>query len=247
MARNASDAMVATEFNGTTWTKPASIGGRITSAPNCVSFTAGKLLCAARDTDGGVTSVVLTGTTAGKFLTIKGQTIAAPSCAQDDAKHVICTVNSTTGALLAAQFSGTAWSELINIAGTATSETDCSNLQIVGEVACFARGTESALYGNLFKGGSFKPTQWIGWSSLGGLVASRASCTSDGAGQILCGVVATEDSALYVDQYANGGWSGFAKVGSLGIGNPSCTTLATNKVLCVMVGVNNEAISTVGP
>jgi hypothetical protein len=61
------------------------------------------------------------------------------------------------------------------------------------------------------------------------------------AGQITCGGVATQDRALYVDQYANGDCSTFAKVGGMAVGNPSCTTLAANKVLCVMVGVSNEA------
>jgi hypothetical protein len=66
------------------------------------------------------------------------------------------------------------------------------------------------------------------------------------ASQLVCGVFAVTDSALWVDQF-NAGWGGFTRLGRTTVGNPSCTTLGVGKVLCAVVGVNNKVSSIVGP
>src|SRR5262249_18816401 len=95
----------------------------------------------------------------------------------------------------------TSWTPAINLGGTATSDTVCSEFGSAGKVVCFGRGTNSALWVNLFKGGTWSVTGWTGWASLSGLVESKASCGLLAASQIVCGVQGTVDSALWTNQF----------------------------------------------
>ena len=112
---------------------------------------------------------------------------------------------------------------------------------------CFARGTDTALYGNRFAGGAWAPASWTGWGSLGGLVGDKGSCASNASGQLVCGVFGVVDSALWVDVYNGSSWLGFARLGQTDVGNPTCTALGGGKVLCTVVGVNNKVSAIVGP
>ena len=148
---------------------------------------------------------------------------------------------------IANRYNGTSWDGFINTGGQGTGEPSCSNFNAAGQVVCFARGTNTALYGNRFPGTTWAAASWTGWGSMSGLAGTRAGCASQAASHLVCGVFGIIDSALWVDQYNGSAWSGFARLGQTTVGNPSCVALGSGKVLCAVVGVNNKVTSTVGP
>ena len=153
----------------------------------------------------------------------------------------------TTSNEIANRYDGTKWDGFIKTGGRGTGDPTCTNFGVAGEAVCFGRGTDSALWGNRFAGGTWAATSWTGWGTLGGLVGAKGSCANLAARELVCGVFALTDSALWVDEYNGSAWLGFARVGRTTVGTASCTTLGGGKVLCAVVGVNNKVTSTVGP
>jgi hypothetical protein len=51
-----------------------------------------------------------------------------------------------------------------------------------GNVACFAEGYISGIYGNRFQGGTWTGTEWTSYAYLGGEVTENASCISQSQG-----------------------------------------------------------------
>ena len=80
----------------------------------------------------------------------------------------------------------------------------------------------------------------------GGGVNDNAGCTTQAAGQLVCGAIVI-DNAFYADVYNGAGWLGFAKIGGTGVGSPSCAPLGTGQVVCVVLGIDNKLTSVVGP
>jgi hypothetical protein len=88
---------------------------------------------------------------------------------------------------------------------------------------------------------------WATYGGIGGTVNDNASCTSQTAGHLVCGVIAVTDAALYGNIYNGSSWLDWNKVGGTGVGTPSCTPLGTGQVVCLVVGPNNKLTSVVGP
>ena len=247
-ARGATSALVATVFNGTAFGSLTTAGGQITSAPSCAALSAGKVVCVARSASGGLTSSVFNGTAWSAFASITTPAYSAPGCAPDRAGNAICLFLTNTSAVLAARYNGTSWTPAINIGGRASGEPICTEFGVAGKVACFARGTDTALWGIQFNGGTWSTAGWSLWGSLGGLVESKASCALlVGPSQIVCGVQGTVDGALYGNQYNGTTWLGWVRVGGTILGTPACTKLASGKALCAVTGVNNQGSSATGP
>jgi hypothetical protein len=136
----------------------------------------------------------------------------------------------------------------VNLAGSSTSDRySCTPLGgTFGTLSCSARGTNTALFINNFKGGSWAATSWTGWGGIAGTVNGGSSCAQAATGQISCAAVAS-DAALWTNSFNGTSWSGWTKRGGVQIGNPGCTALSAGKVLCAVIGVNGKATSTIGP
>ena len=206
---------MVTVFNGTTWTTPASVGGQLTSAPSCTSFSAGKVLCVARSVSGGLTWSAFNGTAWSAFGNLTANTISAPGCAGDGAGGAICAVNtlipaSKTQPVMVNRFNGTSWQGFLNTGGLPTTEPTCTATGISGHVVCFARGTDTALWLTQFSGGSWNISHWTAWGSLGGLVG-KSSCSEVTAGQLACATIGVDDGALCrvdISLMEPAGWDG---------------------------------------
>ena len=98
-----------------------------------------------------------------------------------------------------------------------------------------------------FVGGLWTPSNWTTYFPEGGVVSTNANCTTQAAGQLICGVIGAVDNAFYADLYNGAGWEGWIKIGSAGIGIPACGALGAGKVVCVVMGINNKLTSVVGP
>jgi hypothetical protein len=150
--------------------------------------------------------------------------------------------------VLVTKYNGSTWTAFLNTGGHATSNPDCADFDKSGEVVCFARGTDTGLWGIVYDGGTWSTASWTPWSSLGGVVG-QASCALVSSGELVCAAIGINqpNSPLYVDEYSGSSWSGWTLRGSTGIGAPSCANLETGKAVCVFVGANNEGQSVTGP
>src|ERR1700687_3416987 len=88
-------------------------------------------------------------------------------------------------------------------------------------------GGRAAVMVNLFNG-----TTWGTWKSLAGPVSSNPSCTSDGAGKVICAATATNGN-LQWSILSGGVWSNPAKVAGALFSAPSCAEYIAGQVLCV--------------
>src|SRR5262249_36507415 len=87
-----------------------------------------------------------------------------------------CSVLMNQAQSVTASFAAATWDSL---GGTLTSELSC--VSWTGRDECFVRGTDGALYHQVFDGSGGH-----GWFSLGGGLSSAPSCVSWTAGRIDC-------------------------------------------------------------
>jgi hypothetical protein len=236
------------------WSAPTQVTAGLYSAPSCAEYKPGQVLCAARGASGGLTWSLYNGTTWKPFANLATSATSAPSCTTDNHGGVICMVLTTGGATLVNRYAAGVWEGFLNIVGVAGGEPDCTSMNSDGNVACFVLGAESlGIFGTRFDGVAWTVNDWSGYGGgLGGDVSANASCTSQAAGQLVCGVYGvgvTYNSALFANVFDGSSWSGWTKVGGAGIGTPACAPLGTGtgQVVCVVMGVNNKLTSVVGP
>ncbi len=95
-------------------------------------------------------------------------------------------------------------------------------------VACAVRNGKSSLMVNYFNG-----TKWGKWKTLSGTVSSDPSCTSNGAGDVLCAATATNGNLLSTMFSGTAvTWSTPAKVAGALYSAPSCAEYIAGEVLC---------------
>ena len=58
-----------------------------------------------------------------------------------------------------------------------------------------------------------RPPIWPTYGSLGGAVGNNARCTTQAAGQVVCGMIGELDNAFYADVYNGSNWEGWVKFG----------------------------------
>jgi len=165
------------------------------------------------------------GTSWGTWSKLAGTVSSDPSCTSDG---------------------GGKWEGFLNIGGLAGSVPDCTSLNSGGQVACFAEAYFRGIYGSRFDGSSWAVGDWSTYGALGGEVINNATCTTQAAGQLVCGVIAI-DNAFYADVYNGTSWSTWTKIGGTGVGIPACAPLGTGQAVCVLMGVDNKLTSVVGP
>src|SRR5579859_5184862 len=235
-------------FDGTTWSAPATVSAALYSAPSCAEYTSSEVLCVARNVSGGLAWSLYNGTTWKAFASLTTSATSTPNCTTDNNNGVICAVLTTGSATLVNRFAAGAWKGFLNIAGIAAYTPNCTSLDSAGNAACFVVGVTSiGVFGSRFNGGAWTAADWTTYSDIGGYVTANANCTTQSAGELVCGVIGAEDNAFYSNVYNGSSWSGWGKVGGLGINSPACAPLGTGQVVCVVLGINNKLTSVVGP
>jgi len=220
---------------------------QLSTGPSCAMLGGGRVLCAARGTNGGLVSSVYNGSAWSKIDSQDATSTTAPNCTSDDNGRVVCVMLNTASSIIANRYNADEWDGFIDLGGRGSGAPTCSDFGVNNQVVCYARGTGSSLFGNLYNGGAWSASQWGGWSNLGGLISSQASCAAYGTKLLICGTIEIPDSALYFDQFNGSTWLGFAKLGQTAVGNPSCIPLGGGKVLCAITGVDSKVRSIVGP
>jgi hypothetical protein len=254
--RSGTNTLVATIFNGTKWSAFIDSKGQIFSAPSCALLRNSKVLCAARSQTSALGNALLNTTTStwGSFKTVAATLTSGPGCAGDNDGDVICAMNGLPTAgndtIIVNRFDGSKWEGFLTLqGGISGSSPSCTSLGIKGQVVCFDRANNLAIYANMFKSGLWSTSDWTGWRAItGGNIGPRVSCAMPSAGTLACGVLYVVDSFMYAATFDGTAWTAFTKVGTKPISaGPACATLSSGKVTCSVVGLNNQTSSTTGP
>jgi hypothetical protein len=254
--RSGANTLVATVFNGTTWSAFIDSKGQIFSTPSCALLRNTKVLCAARSQTSSFGNALLNTATStwGTFKTVAATLTSGPGCAGDNDGDVICAMNGLATAgndtIIVNRFDGSKWAGFLtlqgSISGTAPS---CTPLGVKGQVVCFDRANNLAIYANMFKSGIWQNSNWTGWRGItSGNIGPRVSCAQTSPGALACGVLYVVDSFMYAGTFDGTSWTSFTKVGIKPISaGPACAALGGGKVICGAIGLNNQAVSTTGP
>jgi hypothetical protein len=254
--RSATNTLAATVFNGTKWSAYIDSKGQIFSTPSCALLRNTKVLCAARSQTSGLGNALLNTATStwGSFKVVAGMLTSAPGCAGDSDGDVICAMNAlvtaTNDTIVVNRFDGAKWEGFLTLqGGISGTSPSCTPLGVKGQVVCFDRANNLAMYANMFKSGLWATTNWTGWRPITGAnIGPRLSCAMSTAGHLACGVQYMPDSFMYAATFDGSTWTSFGKVGTKPISaGPACGTLSSGKVLCAVVGFNNQSSSTTGP
>jgi hypothetical protein len=254
--RSGTNTLVATVFNGTTWSAFIDSKGQIFSAPSCALQRNTKILCAARSQTSALANSVLNTSTStwGSFKTVAATLTSGPACAGDNDGDVICAMNGLASAgndtVIVNRFDGSKWAGFLTLqASISGSSPSCTSLGVKGQVVCFDRASNLAIYANQFNSGIWETQNWTGWRGItSGNIGPRVSCGMTSAGSLACGVLYVVDSFMYTATYNGSTWTAFAKVGTKPImAGPACATLSSGKVMCTVVGLNNQGLSVTGP
>jgi hypothetical protein len=254
--RSATNTLVATVFNGTKWSAYIDSKGPIFSAPSCALLRSTKVLCAARSLTSALGNALLNTATStwGTFKVVTAVLTSGPGCAGDSDGDVICAMNGLPTAgndtILVNRFDGSKWEGFLTLQGAISGTSpSCTSLGVKGQVVCFDRANNLAIYANQFNSGIWENQNWTGWRGItSGNIGPRMSCAITSAGSLACGVLYVPDSFMYTATYNGTTWSAFAKVGTKPmIAGPACATLSSGKVICAAVGLNNQASSITGP
>jgi hypothetical protein len=259
-SRNVTNEMVAYLWNGKTWTSPLAVAAGLFSGPSCAATASGKAVCAARSTSGEIVTAVYSGASwAAASWTrpaLVSDAVYGPvKCTTDDVGQAICAYLTLGNATKVREFA-TSWSSAIDINGEVTAQpTTCTDAGVGGKAACFAIGTDTAVNGQLFVGGTFTAAHWTGWGSFNGS-ASSFSCAQYGQKAAVvnyaCGAVSESNSGFYTNEYNGSSWAGWTQVGTMTfIGSPSCfalnRTVTPGRIMCALVTPANLAVTTIGP
>ena len=255
-ALGSTNALVATVFDGANWSALKNVGGQLSSSPSCATLTQGQVFCAAKNLTGTLTGTVFNGTAWSAFVNAPAASLTSgPGCAYDNDGSVICSANAIVGtaqSIQANRFSASTkhWDVFIETKGLGADRPMCTDMGLQGQVYCFVRATNTVIYGNHFKGGTWTSTNWGGWGSLTSNTASKTSCGVQvaAAGSLVCGFLNLSDSIMYANTFNGVSWTGYVKIGTKPIITPpACTSIENSQVVCVVVSVNNQASSATGP
>ena len=233
-------------FNGTSWTTPVAITTSLFSAPSCANYTVGQVLCVAGNSTGGLAYARYNGTTWSAVANLATTAISQPSCTTDNSSGVICAVYTSAGATEVNRYANNSWEGFLKLGGVGGGTPECTSMNQDGNVACFAEGYISGIYGNRFQGGAWTVADWTVYVDLGGSVTDNASCAAQSPNMLACGVISVTDNNFYANVWS-GSWSGWVKIGGSGTGSPACAALGTGQVVCVVMGLKNQLTSIVGP
>ena len=104
VAQGADHALMANEFNKTTWSGWTSISTVVSSNASCVNDANNRIVCGVRAADNTLVATVFDGTTWSGFADSSRQIFSNPSCALLRKAAVLCTARSVSGGLTASVF-----------------------------------------------------------------------------------------------------------------------------------------------
>ncbi len=164
-------ALWHTYWTGSSWSTWESLGGAITSDPDCVSRGPNLIDCFARGTDNAVWSIYFDGSAWGPWFSLGGAAASGPTVASTSADNLEVFVKGTDNALYHQAWTGASgwgagWESLGEV-GVMNSDPDCVSpkwyslglAEDLNIINCVARDSSNHLELKELHGGSWHPFQ----------------------------------------------------------------------------------------
>jgi predicted nucleic acid-binding Zn-ribbon protein len=217
---------------GATWGKWESLGGVLTSPPECVSWGANRIDCFVKGTDNALWHRWWNGSRWGGWESLGGVLTSPPNCVSWGANRLDCFVKGTDNAMWHKWWNGRRWGGWESLGGVLTSPPECVSWG-TNRLDCFVRGTDKAMWHKWWNG-----RRWGGWESLGGVLTSPPNCVSWGANRLDCFVKGT-DNAMWHKWWNGRRWGGWESLGGVLTSPPNCVSWGANRLDCFVKGTDN--------
>jgi hypothetical protein len=242
-ALGSKSTVIASRYNGTSWSAWKALSGAASSAPSCVDNGAGRVVCASRATSGQLQYAVydpavnIWSTTQKVTSTL----FSGPSCARLGTSNVLCAARSSSGGLIYSVYDGVAWSAFSTVTGSILSRPACAS-DGSGGVVCVVINPANGLSAIRYASGA-----WGAFTPLGGVAGSddvRCNAVEGSATYKVFCLVAGANSVVYLSYYTGKAWSGWGSLGLQTNYGASCGQYVSGQVVCGAVAVSDNALYT---
>jgi hypothetical protein len=197
---------------GSSWSAWESLGGKLKFSPDCASWGPDEIDCFATGSDNAVWHIRWSGGGWGSWESIGGVASSGPAVASVASGNLYVYIAGQEGALWGNKWDGTGWSGWTPVpmagmpGGIISSQTKpacVANGLVAGEIDCFARGTDTALWHTHLGSGI--------WESLGGSIDSSPAASTWGTGWLDVFGQGT-DKGLWHIAWSGAGWGAWEPV-----------------------------------
>lgn len=210
------------------------LGGHITTAPECVSPTNGRVDCFARDNNHAM-SWFRWDRRWHRGENLAGVLTSEISCVSWGPRHIDCFARGKEHDLVYRRWDGRSWRSWGSLGGNLTSPPECVSWG-TNRVDCFARGTDAAMWHIWWDG-----RRWNGWEPLGGELAGHPSCVSVASDRIDC-FARWQDGRIWQKRWDGRRWKLWEALGARSTGRPECVARKGQRVepiWCFFRGTDN--------
>lgn len=202
------------------WKGYESLGGKITSKPNAVSWGANRIDVVARGLDSAVHHRWWNGSAWLGWESLGGLIHGAPAISSWGTGRLDIFAVGTDYQLYHKWFQG-GWSSWESLGGQLSSEPTAVSWG-PNRIDIFARGTDSALWHMWWDGA------WHGWESLGGVITSAPTVCSWASGRLDIFARGTDNKLWH--RWFDGGWSNWENMGGELFDSPGAVSWGKNRI-----------------
>ncbi|MCG8460641.1 MAG: hypothetical protein MI919_30535, partial [Holophagales bacterium] len=211
-------------------------GGKIASAPDCVSRDTNRIDCFVRGRDDALWHRWWDGSRWGIWASLGGVLSSAPTAASWGANRVDVFARGQDNALWHRFWSGSGWSGWGSLGGDLGSAPDCVS-RSTDRIDCFVRGRrDNALWRRSWDG-----SRWRDWASLGGVLTSAPTAASWGVDRLDV-FVRGKNHELWHKHWSGAQWSGWGSLGGDLGSAPDCVSWGADRIDCFARGRHDDAL-----
>jgi hypothetical protein len=208
----------------------------VREAPECVSWSAGRLDCFARGANGRLSWIVYT---KGKWSApqdLGGDLPMSVSCVVRGPGGINCFAPTAKGVLAEIHLNGAKWSSWTSLGGElAVGHASCLALGR-DHIACYARGRRGQLMSRSWDGGA----AWKPWRDLGGSLSGDPTCVALSGVRVACFGRAPNGQLVGYLPDETGGSGAWVAYGGQVEGRASCAALTATEVACAVRGADRR-------
>lgn len=222
-------------WNGSDWGSWNDLGGTITSAPACTSWSSTRIDCVARGQDLNIYHKYWTSTGSwSSWTSLGGVLTSAPAITSRGVNRLDVFARGTNNALYIKSWNGFSWSSWVSLDGELSSSPACTASNSTS-LDCFARGRN----GRLWQRSWTQAGGWQDWTDRGGVLTSAPSVSSRQSGRL--DVFARGgDWQLYFKYFSAGVWSGWSAQGGVLTSAPASASWSSGRIDIAVRGQNQN-------
>ena len=214
------------------WSGWGSLGGVLTSNPDCVSREPNRIDCFARGTDNAIWHKWWDRSSWSGWESLGGELTSGPTAASWGANRLDVFARGTDNALWHKWWDGRGWRGWERVGGVLKSDPDCVSRE-PNRIDCFVRGVDDALWRTRWDG-----RRWRGWQSLGGELTSGPTASSRGANRLDV-FVRGPDDALWRKRWDGRRWRDWQNLGGVLASDPDCVSGGPDRIDCFIRGTDS--------